>query len=150
MIEANPLLNPLPPLARPASAGIAELRARLMVRFACELLGIDPQAAGEEVRLPISVTEFEAALRRRYGATHPTLVYRTDSTLERARLERRDFPQVPRVILRRGAPPRGARLTPLLPPGGPSGHMTHRPPGPDAAPRAAPGACAPPYAPLRG
>ena len=62
---------------------VAERRARLVVQCACELLGIDSSTA--ELQLPLSVAEFEVELRNRFGAAHPDLVFRTDSTLERAR-----------------------------------------------------------------
>jgi hypothetical protein len=88
---------------------VSERRARLVVQCACELLGIDPASADADLQLALSVQEFEMELRRRYAVTHPELIYRTDSTLERARLERARLPCLPRVILRRGAPPRGAR-----------------------------------------
>jgi len=94
---------------RPARPPVSERRARLVVQCACDLLGIDPASAGLELQLALSVQEFEGELRRRYAASHPELIYRTDSTLERARLERARLPWLPRVILRRGAPPRGAR-----------------------------------------
>jgi hypothetical protein len=94
---------------RPTRAPVSERRARLVVQCACELLGVDPGSAATELRLALSVQEFERELRRRYARTHPELIYRTDSTLERARLERARLPWLPRVILRRGAPPRGAR-----------------------------------------
>jgi len=90
-------------------APISERRARLVVQCACELLGIDPASATTHLQLALSVQEFEREMRRRYALTHPELIYRTDSTLERARLERTRLPWLPRVILRRGAPPRGAR-----------------------------------------
>lgn len=88
---------------------VSERRARLVVQCACDLLGIDPGSAATDLRLALSVQQFARELRRRYAATHPDLIYRTDSTLERARLERARLPWLPRVILRRGAPPRGAR-----------------------------------------
>jgi hypothetical protein len=84
----------------------AERRARLVVVCACDILGIDPAAIGGEIHLPLSVDEFEQELRQRYALTHPELVFRTDSTLERARLERRGLESIPRVILRQGAPRR--------------------------------------------
>jgi hypothetical protein len=89
---------------------VSERRARLVVRCACDLLGLDAERLeGKfegDLRLPISVSEFEHELRRRYAASHPELIYRTDSTLERARLDRSRLPHLPRVILRQGAPPR--------------------------------------------
>ena len=114
-----------PPSGRTASATlssrptVAERRARLVVQCACELLGIDAARASGELRLPLSVDEFAAELHRRYAATHPALIYRTDSTLERARLSRAQFPELPRVVLRQGAPPRDARRAapPLAQPG---------------------------------
>jgi hypothetical protein len=94
------------PAAAPRKLSVAERRARLVVQCACEMQGIDPATVVHELHLPISVAEFEQALRARYAHSHPNLIYRTDSTLERARLERSRLPDVPRVILRRGAPPR--------------------------------------------
>lgn len=89
-----------------AGASTAERRARLVVICACEILGLDPSTQTGEIRLPLSVEEFEHELRQRYALTHPDLVFRTDSTLERARLERRGLEFIPRVILRQGAPRR--------------------------------------------
>jgi hypothetical protein len=85
---------------------VSERRARLMVRCACELLGLDEARVTTDLQLPMSVAEFEHELRARYAATHPDLVYRTDSTTERARLDRSRLAHLPRVILRQGAPPR--------------------------------------------
>jgi hypothetical protein len=90
---------------------VAERRAALVVQCARDLLA-DRAPANGDLHLPLSVTEFERALRERYGSTHPDLVYRTDSTLERARLERRQYPHLPKVVLRQGAPRRADR-TPL-------------------------------------
>jgi hypothetical protein len=77
-----------------------------MVQCACELLGINVEVAPSVLQLSLSVAEFENELRNRFGAAHPDLVFRTDSTLERARLYRREMPGVPKVILRQGAPRR--------------------------------------------
>jgi hypothetical protein len=85
---------------------VSERRARLMVRCACELLGLDETTATGDLQLPMSVAQFENELRARYASAHPDLVYRTDSTTERARLDRSRLPGLPRVILRQGAPPR--------------------------------------------
>ena len=85
---------------------VSERRARLMVRCACELLDLDETNVTADLQLPMSVVEFENELRARYAVTHPDLVYRTDSTTERARLDRARLPGLPRVILRQGAPPR--------------------------------------------
>ena len=91
--------------ARALRMPVSERRARLVVQCACELLGVDPATASGDLHLMLSVEEFERVLRERYAVTHPQLIYRTDSTLERARLERARLPRLPRVILRRGAPP---------------------------------------------
>jgi hypothetical protein len=93
--------------ARAPRVLVSERRARLMVRCACELLAMDESAVVGDLRLPMSVAEFENELRARFATTHPDLVYRTDSTTERARLDRSRLPHLPRVILRQGAPPRG-------------------------------------------
>lgn len=90
-------------------ASVAERRAKLVVQCACEVLGIDPLASPILLQLRLSVVEFENELRNRFGAAHPDLVFRTDSTLERARLDRRQMPEVPKVVLRQGAPLRGER-----------------------------------------
>lgn len=100
-----------PAMARSTHLPVSERRARLVVQCACELLGVDPMTASGDLHLTLSVQEFERALRERYAVTHPQLIYRTDSTLERARLERARLPRLPRVILRRGAPP-GRRAQP--------------------------------------
>ena len=84
---------------------IAERRATLVVQCARELPGAVTASTGE-IHLPLSVAEFEQALRSRFGGSHPELVFRTDSTLERARLERNNLPHIPRVVLRQGAPKR--------------------------------------------
>jgi hypothetical protein len=89
---------------------VAERRARLVVQCACELLGIEASRAPSELRLPLSVVEFEIELRNRFGAAHPDLVFRTDSTLERARLDRRGLEDIPKVVLRQGAPRRDEAL----------------------------------------
>ncbi len=114
MIEDTESKRPTPQLvltsdtARNARLGssTAERRARLVVTCACEILGLDPGTHAGEIRLPLSVEEFEHELRQRYALTYPDLVFRTDSTLERARLERRGLESIPRVILRQGAPRR--------------------------------------------
>ena len=85
---------------------VSERRARLMVRCACELLGLGETSVTTDLQLPMSVAEFDSELRTRYAAAHPDLVYRTDSTTERARLDRSRLPGLARVILRQGAPPR--------------------------------------------
>jgi hypothetical protein len=88
---------------------IALRRAQLVVQCACELLGINTANAPAELHLPLSVADFEQELRSRFGLSHPELVFRTESTLERARLERRGLSGVPRVVLRQGAPTRARR-----------------------------------------
>ena len=102
-------------------SSIAERRAALVVRCARELLGDRAPTSGD-LHLPLSVTEFEQVLRERYGSAHPDLVYRTDSTLERARLERRSFPHLPKVVLRQGAPRRAERGRPHFTPESDPGH----------------------------
>jgi hypothetical protein len=89
-----------------ARLSVSERRAALVAALAREMPGalVDPNG---DVHVPVSVIEFEQALRARYGASYPELVYRTDSTLERARLERPAALQhIPKVILRQGAPRR--------------------------------------------
>lgn len=87
-----------------AEPTISRRRARLVVLCACDLLGIELAHAPAELHVPLSVSEFEAQLRQRYGDAYPELVFRTDSTLERARLDRRSLKDLPKVVLRQGAP----------------------------------------------
>jgi hypothetical protein len=87
---------------------VSERRAALVVQCASELLG-KPTPTGSDIHLPMSVSEFEQELRSRYAAAYPELVFRTDSTLERARLDRSRYPHLPRVVLRQGAPRRPHR-----------------------------------------
>ena len=79
-------------------------RAELMVRLACELLGVTDPPQGAVLRLRMKVHEFELLLKQRYGDAHPELVFRSDSALERARLDREVWPQIPKVVLQQGAP----------------------------------------------
>ncbi len=83
---------------------VMSVRARLVVEFACELLGFDKVPPIASLRLDMSVGDFTAAFERRYGMEYPKLVFRGDATLERARLHRRDNPKLPRVVLRKGRP----------------------------------------------
>ena len=92
---------------RPKS--IAQRRAELVVQCACDVLGLAAAPAVEVLHLPLCVQEFEQELRRRFGQAHPELVFRTDSTTERARLERRPGWNLPKVMLRQGAPVRNGR-----------------------------------------
>jgi hypothetical protein len=84
---------------------IAERRAALVAHCAQALPGAMVASSGA-IHVPMSVVEFERALRARFAATHPQLVYRTESTLERARLQRSGLEHIPRVMLRQGAPRR--------------------------------------------
>ena len=84
-----------------------ELRARLVVQCAVDILGNNRRHHDGDIYLPLSVDQFMTELQRRFGATHPDMVYRTSSTIERARLERDPDSKLPRVILRQGAPTRG-------------------------------------------
>ena len=86
-----------------------ERRATLVVQFAMELAGMSPEQATGDIALPLSAAEFQRELQRRYGDAHPELAFRSMATVERARLQRTRLPQLPRVILRQGPPPRGPR-----------------------------------------
>lgn len=83
---------------------ITESRARLVVQCAAELLGVPETSRHGELRLQLSVGEFRSELRRRYGHSHPELVLRSDSSVERARLYRTGLEGLPKVVLRMGAP----------------------------------------------
>ena len=89
-------------------------RAELVVRFACELLGLKKPPDGSILKVRMKVGEFEALLKRRYGDAHPELVYRSDSAIERARLDRDVWPAIPKVVLQQGAP-LGAKRRPPPP-----------------------------------
>ena len=91
---------------RARRVSIAERRAALVAHCALSLPGAMVASTGE-IHVPMSVVEFEQALRARFATSHPELVYRTESTLERARLERSNGQEhIPRVLLRQGAPRR--------------------------------------------
>ncbi|MFO1265507.1 MAG: hypothetical protein U1F67_01075 [Rubrivivax sp.] len=96
-------------MARNTRAGTAKLRAELVVRFACELLGAEITPDGGELRLELTVAQFQQALQARYGTQFPRLVFCDEDSIERARLDRKRFAEIPKVMLRRGAPrPRDA------------------------------------------
>ena len=82
-----------------------ESRARMVVQCALDMLGMRADEVQGDIHLPISVTEFSNEFRRRYASSHPDLAFRTAATFERARLDRRRMPELPRVILRQGPPP---------------------------------------------
>jgi hypothetical protein len=86
-----------------------ESRARLVVKCALDILGLAEHEVDGDIHLQISVAEFGAEFQRRYAATHPDLAFRTAATFERARLDRRRMPDLPRVILRQGPPPLSER-----------------------------------------
>jgi hypothetical protein len=86
-----------------------ELRARLVVECALDLLGQRADEVHGDIRLQISVAAFSSEFRRRYAVSHPELAFRTEATFERARLDRRRLPDLPRVILRQGPPPMSQR-----------------------------------------
>lgn len=98
-------------MARNTRAGTARQRAELVARFACELLGLDGQMRDGQMRdgelkLELTVAQFQQALQARYGTLFPRLVYCDEDSIERARLDRSRFADVPKVKLRRGAPRR--------------------------------------------
>jgi hypothetical protein len=86
-----------------------ERRATLVVEFALELAGLTAGQVRADITLPLSAAEFQRELQRRYGDAHPELTFRSLATVERARLERKRLPYLPRVILRQGPPPRARR-----------------------------------------
>jgi hypothetical protein len=86
-----------------------ESRARMVVQCALDILGKRADEVQGDIHLPISVTEFSTEFRRRYASSHPDLAFRTAATFERARLDRRRMPELPRVILRQGPPPLSQR-----------------------------------------
>ena len=92
-------------------SSIAQRRAELVVQCACEILGCSLEKQAQALQLQLTVKEFERELRDRYGAAFPDLVMRSDSAIERARLNRSGLGGLPQVLLRMGAPqgkrPRG-------------------------------------------
>jgi hypothetical protein len=86
---------------------VAMRRALLMVWCAQELADDTCPANSRTIHLDLSVKEFQQALESRYARAHPELVRRSESTIERARLDRpAGMESIPRVILRQGAPRR--------------------------------------------
>jgi hypothetical protein len=98
--------GPLAMMARNTRAGTARLRAELVVNFACELLGAGNAPDGVELKLELTVAQFQQALQARYGTQFPRLVFCDEDSIERARLDRSRFSEIPKVKLRRGAPRR--------------------------------------------
>lgn len=86
-----------------------ERRASLVVKCAMELAGVLPDEVCGDIMLRLSAAEFQRELQRRYGDAHPELAFRSMATVERARLQRDRLPQLPRIILRQGPPPRAQR-----------------------------------------
>lgn len=76
------------------------------MQFACELLGLEAVPRVEALQLPLSVAEFQRQIQQRFARAHPELVMRSEATIERARLERREPDALPRVVLKQGAPRR--------------------------------------------
>jgi hypothetical protein len=99
----------LPEAARPPRQTRFLRRALLMIECARELPGAKICADTGQINLDLSSRQFELELRRRYGKSHPDLVFRADSTFERARLDRHRHKDLPRVVLRQGPPPKSER-----------------------------------------
>jgi hypothetical protein len=95
--------------SRQRRASPFERRATLVVKFAMELAGVAPEQVNGDISLPLSAAEFQRELQKRYGDAHPELAFRSMATVERARLQRDRLPQLPRIILRQGPPPRAQR-----------------------------------------
>jgi hypothetical protein len=75
-------------------------RAELVVRCACELLGLQgPPPAGSELLLPLSEEHFGLELVARFGREFPKLVYCPQVEIARARLERPASSALPTVRL---------------------------------------------------
>ena len=105
-LAAMPRGLPIRPLKRRGSP--FERRAQLVVECALAILGNRREQQSGDINLPLSVAEFSREFHKRYAHSHPELAFRTDATFERARLDRRRLPHLPRVILRQGPPPRSA------------------------------------------
>ena len=82
----------------------------LAVEFARQLLGEPESTGAQPLVLCLRVGEFDLLFRERYARRFPDLVHRSQSSLERARLERRNLPHLPRVILKQGAPRKQDRM----------------------------------------
>jgi hypothetical protein len=106
-IDAEP--SAVRALPRQRRASPFERRATLVVKFAMELAGVSPEQVNGDIALPLSAAEFQRELQKRYGDAHPELAFRSMATVERARLQRDRLPQLPRIILRQGPPPRAQR-----------------------------------------
>lgn len=84
-------------------------RALLVIECAREMPGARICPRTGQINVDLSTRQFEEELRRRYGKSHPDLVFRADSTFERARLDRHRYKDLPRVVLRQGPPPKSER-----------------------------------------
>jgi hypothetical protein len=97
----------LPPeTAVKGRVSVERMRAELVVEFARELVdqGIG-ENRGEEIHLPLKSAEFFAQLVKARGAAARRLVAnKSRIVLERSRLDRAEFPDLPKVVLSRGKP----------------------------------------------
>ena len=99
----------LPDATRPPRQTRFLRRALLVIQCARELPGAKISPETGQINLDLSTRQFELELRRRYGKSYPDLVFRADSTFERARLDRHRYKDLPRVVLRQGPPPKAER-----------------------------------------
>jgi hypothetical protein len=93
----------LPPERRQS---VFERRARLVVQCALSIPGMKISRWTGDIKVPLSIQEFAQEFQRRFGRSHPGMTYRAASTFERARLDRRQLKDLPRVVLRQGPPPK--------------------------------------------
>lgn len=100
--------------AKPAAAAkrkqtTADRRAELVVAVARRILEIGPDDPRKVLELPLDTREFRERLMAFCPPADRGLLSCTDDTLKAARLDRRQRPDLPKVELRRGAPPGGAK-----------------------------------------
>lgn len=99
--------NPAP--ARNRKRTTADRRAELVVAAARQILGIGPQDPRKVLELPLDTRQFRQRLMAFCPPADSGLLSCTDDTLKAARLDRRRRPDLPKVELRRGAPPGEAK-----------------------------------------
>lgn len=85
---------------------VFERRARLVVQCALSIPGMKVSRWTGDIKVPLSIQEFAQEFQSRFGTSHPRMTYRASSTFERARLDRRQLKDLPRVVLRQGPPPK--------------------------------------------
>jgi hypothetical protein len=83
----------------------ADRRAELVVAAGRQIIGIGPEDPRKVLELQLDTREFRERLKEFCPPPDRGLLSCSDDTLKAARLDRRRRPDLPKVELRRGAPP---------------------------------------------